>query len=149
MAQGRLRTARGRLRTARGSPFKPSTDGGSSEAGRRRCTTVHQDGSEDRLLEVGLSTDRPTGARTGGEPTGAHWARGGLQMLGTECSGGGGLNFDSSVVEDVDHTALSGAHGPGRAEPCGDSGDAPKAPDGDTLPSWEVDCDHRDGGLAF
>ena len=38
---------------ARGSPFKPSTDGGSSEAGRRRCTIAHQDGSEGRLLEVG------------------------------------------------------------------------------------------------
>ena len=59
--KGRLRMAQrvvsgcpqGRLRMARGSPFKPSTDGGSSEAGRRRCTIAHQDGSEGRLLEVG------------------------------------------------------------------------------------------------
>ena len=50
--QSRLRMARGRLRTARGSPFKPSTDGRSSETGRRRCTNVHQNGSEGRLLQV-------------------------------------------------------------------------------------------------
>ena len=44
-------------------------------------------------------------------------------MLGTEFSGGGQVaqELDHSVVEDVDHTALSGAHGPGRAETSGDS----------------------------
>ena len=30
-----------------------------------------------------------------------------------------GLNFNSFVVKEVNHSALSGAHGPGRAEPCG------------------------------
>ena len=53
MARGHPRVARGHLWTARGSPFKPSTGGGSSEAGRRRCTIAHQGGSEGRLLEVG------------------------------------------------------------------------------------------------
>ena len=52
---------RGRLPKARCSPFKPSTNGGSSEAGRRRCTIVHQNGSEGRLLQVvyGWPTGRP------------------------------------------------------------------------------------------
>ena len=56
----RLRMARSHLRMAMavygwpGSPFKPSTDGGRarSEAGRRRCTTIHQGGSEGRLRQV-------------------------------------------------------------------------------------------------
>ena len=63
------------LRTARCSPFKPSTDGGSSEAGRRRYTIVHQNGSEGRLLQVVYGW--PTGRLRMAQPVhdGCRWTR--------------------------------------------------------------------------
>ena len=65
--QGRPRMATGSSTDGQGSPFKPSTDGGRtrSVAGRRRCTIVHQNGSEGRLLQViyGWPTGRPRRAQ--------------------------------------------------------------------------------------
>ena len=91
--------------------------------GRRRCSIVHQDGSKGRLLEVGcLRTAQPVrvSAVSPRELTGrGRVFSGGWQVaqeLDPSVQPVNGLNFNSSVVEDVYHSALSGAQGPGCAE---------------------------------